>query len=292
MIDKIKKIMEKIKYVFITIFPSFLIGCFCGLLIGIYNLKKDLPEIPINNKEIIQEDKIVFNEHLNANGKDIIIILDFFNFNMYQGDHGNQVNLHLFDYLNNNLKKNDDIYVINLSFDETKNNIENINLLKEDQSSYDFKQINKETYQLEKYISIIRELNPNSKIVLSLSLVKFFINDKIIELSKKYNYKIAQSYVNFSQGGYINRLNILDFIIKEFIYSSKNTMFVTLEGFGALWYNKQISLKDTSSKINKNRLNNYSTSFLTPILAYEYYLNKETNIINKDLLKLREKEFK
>ena len=63
-------------------------------------------------------------------------------------------------------------------------------ILYENKNVHDYNRVIKNVYSLETYIKFIKEKNPNSKIVLSMSFVRFFINDKIINLSKKYNFHL------------------------------------------------------------------------------------------------------
>ena len=147
-----------------------------------------------------------------------------------------------------------------------------------------FGHLTKEGYSLEKYIKFIREKNPNSKIVLSSSFYKPGYNEVAIELSKKYDLKLAQAYFN---DYYINKwMTLIQFY---FLFDKTNTLIVHNGDLVPLLYNiKKVSYLDidiyredvknrffnTNEEISYRNLilsmSYRATSYLTPILAYEY----------------------
>ena len=186
----IKKIIDKILAIIL-----FLI-CLTYLIIIILNTIAyfKYTDVPI---DIVEEDKELISKVVDAKGKDIIIILDTFE-KMDENDkfpHGGSVNYYFNRYIKNELKKEMDVLPILLSSPKhTRADLELI--LYENKNIHDYNKVIKNVYNLETYIKFIKEKNPNSKIVLSMSFVRFFINDKVIDLSKKYNFHIAQAYFN------------------------------------------------------------------------------------------------
>ncbi len=272
---------------------------------------------PKVNKPFLPEDKAKIENFIDGKGKDIIIILDFFeeknsnNEEIYSKyTHGAKVVERFIDYYKNELKKEKyDILPIFLSFDVNSGSHKDIKI-KALLKNKNYKDFIKKSYPLEEYIKIIREKNPNSKIVLSLSISKFGLNDKIIELSKKYDLKLAQAYVNYHDFDQI--LNLIHFYyfidktntlivyngrVKPLLYNVKkinpNNIDMNLNNHIENLKNKDIEFFNSISEERKENyiknefiLNNrfskyYSTSFLTPILAYEYYLNPNSNLIKK-----------
>ncbi len=292
----IKKIIDKILAIIL-----FLI-CLTYLIIIILNTIAYFKynDVPIN---IVEEDKELISKVVDAKGKDIIIILDTFE-KMDENDefpHGGSVNYYFNRYIKNELKKEMDVLPILLSSPKhTRADLELI--LYENKNVHDYNRVIKNVYSLETYIKFIKEKNPNSKIVLSMSFVRFFINDKIINLSKKYNFHIAQAYFNSYES------NQWLWMIHHYLFMNKKDVLIVSNGrlnpilsagknvntndidFNSNGYRNEILKIFDGFEFNedfiKSRfyLNNnpfYSTSYLTPILAYEYYLNPKSNLKRK-----------
>lgn len=292
----IKKIIDKILAIIL-----FLI-CLTYLIIIVLNTITyfKYTDVPI---DIVEEDKELISKVVDAKGKDIIIILDTFE-KMDENDefpHGGSVNYYFNRYIKNELKKEMDVLPILLSSPKhTRADLELI--LYENKDVHDYNKVIKNVYNLETYIKFIKEKNPNSKIVLSMSFVRFFINDKVIDLSKKYNFHIAQAYFNSYES------NQWLWMIHHYLFMNKKDILIVSNGrlnpilsagknvntndidFNLNGYKKEILKNFDGFEFNedfiKSRfyLNNdpfYSTSFLTPILAYEYYLNPKSNLKRK-----------
>ena len=292
----IKKIIDKILAIIL-----FLI-CLTYLIIIVLNTIAyfKYTDVPI---DIVEEDKELISKVVDAKGKDIIIILDTFE-KMDENDefpHGGSVNYYFNRYIKNELKKEMDVLPILLSSPKhTRADLELI--LYENKDVHDYNKVIKNVYSLETYIKFIKEKNPNSKIVLSMSFVRFFINDKIINLSKKYNFHIAQAYFNSYES------NQWLWMIHHYLFMNKKDVLIVSNGrlnpilsagknvntndidFNSNGYRNEILKIFDGFEFNedfiKSRfyLNNnpfYSTSYLTPILAYEYYLNPKSNLKRK-----------
>lgn len=292
----IKKIIDKI--LTITLF----LICLTYLIIIVLNTIAyfKYTDVPI---DIVEEDKELISKVVDAKGKDIIIILDTFE-KMDENDefpHGRSVNYYFNRYIKNELKKEMDVLPILLSSPKhTRADLELI--LYENKNIHDYNKVIKNVYNLETYIKFIKEKNPNSKIVLSMSFVRFFINDKIINLSKKYNFHIAQAYFNSYES------NQWLWMIHHYLFMNKKDVLIVSNGrlnpilsagknvntndidFNSNGYRNEILKIFDGFEFNedfiKSRfyLNNnpfYSTSYLTPILAYEYYLNPKSNLKRK-----------
>lgn len=139
------------------------------------------------------------------------------------------------------------------------------------------KNITETCHSLDNYLKMIRELNPNSKIVLSMSFFKEKQYLYLKELGKKYNIQYAQAYFN-------NFDKILSkfFYLYNYLFTSQiEPLYVTNTKHKPLLYDKQVSIKDLNLKLEEKYYdeNDYSNSYLTPILAYEYYLNDSKNIL-------------
>ncbi len=251
------------------------------------------------HKPFLPKDKEKIEKFIDAKNKDILIILDLFE-NKYPNSektystdsHGYIVTKKFLNYLKYELKKEElDFLPILLSFDLKKDSSNELRLQIMNKKG-GFEHLTKEGYSLEEYIKFIREKNPNSKIVLSLSFYKLGFNDLAIELSKKYDLKLAQAYFN---DYYINKWhNLIQFY---FFFDKTNTLIVHNGDLVPLLYNaKKVSYLDIDidredvknrllKEVNINKFlalntNKYnSTSILTPILAYEYYLNPNSNLI-------------
>lgn len=292
----IKKIIDKI--LAITLF----LICLTYLIIIVLNTIAyfKYTDVPI---DIVEEDKELISKVVDAKGKDIIIILDTFE-KMNENDefpHGGSVNYYFNRYIKNELKKEMDVLPILLSSPKhTRADLELI--LYENKNVHDYNKVIKNVYSLETYIKFIKEKNPNSKIVLSMSFVRFFINDKVIDLSKKYNFHIAQAYFNsYKPDQWL-------WMIHHYLFMNKKDVLIVSNGRlnPILSAGKNVNTNDIDFNLNgfrneilknfdgfefnedfiKSRfyLNNdpfYSTSFLTPILAYEYYLNPKSNLKRK-----------
>lgn len=292
----IKKIIDKILAIIL-----FLI-CLTYLIIIVLNTIAyfKYTDVPI---DIVEEDKELISKVVDAKGKDIIIILDTFE-KMDENDefpHGGSVNYYFNRYIKNELKKEMDVLPILLSSPKhTRADLELI--LYENKNVHDYNRVIKNVYSLETYIKFIKEKNPNSKIVLSMSFVRFFINDKIINLSKKYNFHIAQAYFNsYKPDQWL-------WMIHHYLFMNKKDVLIVSNGRlnPILSAGKNINTNDIDFNSNGYRneilkifdgfefnedfiksrfyLNNnpfYSTSYLTPILAYEYYLNPKSNLKRK-----------
>ena len=292
----IKKIIDKI--LTITLFLICLTYLIIILLNTIAYFK--YTDVPI---DIVEEDKELISKVVDAKGKDIIIILDTFE-KMDENDefpHGGSVNYYFNRYIKNELKKEMDVLPILLSSPKhTRADLELI--LYENKNVHDYNRVIKNVYSLETYIKFIKEKNPNSKIVLSMSFVRFFINDKVIDLSKKYNFHIAQAYFNSYES------NQWLWMIHHYLFMNKKDVLIVSNGrlnpilsagknvntndidFNSNGYRNEILKIFDGFEFNedfiKSRfyLNNnpfYSTSYLTPILAYEYYLNPKSNLKRK-----------
>lgn len=253
------------------------------------------------NKPFNEEDKKVISKFIDAKGKDIIIILDEFE-DKNDYPHGRSVNHHLNRYIKEKLNKEIDVLPILLSISEVEDEKLGHNFfLYQYKEEKGYRKTTKLHYSLENYIGLIRELNPNSKIVLSLSTTVLLLNDKVVTLSKKYNLKVAQAYFNsYAPNQWIWMIHYYLFMNKKDILIVTNSKLNTLS-----ISNKRVSPNDVDLNKNgfreeflkgnngvasegytRNRfyLNNWpfnSTSFLTPILAYEYYLNKNSNLFDK-----------
>lgn len=243
-------------------------------------LEKTLEQEERNNKEITDLDKTILNNELNANGKDIMIILDWFE----KDTHGQDVSDSLLTYFEHYLQKEIDIKIINLSFNKDEDDIEHIDLINYQEKRFDrYIKVSNESYSLDTYLKKIRELNHDSKIVLSLSLHRSNFRNDIIKYSKLYDIKIAQGYFNngffYVETGYNDEpikyyFNVMFWF--NFIMDTTNTIVVsTLDDKPFFWI-KSISL-DNLNISQKNILNMRSVSLLTPSLGYEYYLNKNSN---------------
>lgn len=294
----IKKIIDKI--LAITLF----LICLTYLIIIVLNTIAYFKYTDVSI-DIVEEDKELISKVVDAKGKDIIIILDTFE-KMDENDefpHGGSVNYYFNRYIKNELKKEMDVLPILLSSPKhTRADLELI--LYENKDVHDYNKVIKNVYSLETYIKFIKEKNPNSKIVLSMSFVRFFINDKVIDLSKKYNFHIAQAYFNSYES------NQWLWMIHHYLFMNKKDVLIVSNGKlnPILSAGKNVNTNDVDFYLNGYRkeytsyynrdiydvedgflrtrfyLNNdpfYSTSFLTPILAYEYYLNPKSNLKRK-----------
>ena len=272
---------------------------------------------PKVNKPFLPEDKAKIENFIDGKGKDILIIVDLFeekypNSNKtYSSDtHGEKVSNRFLQYLKDELhQKEFDILPIFISFDLERYSTNELRIQTKNKKGL-FRHLTKEGYSLEEYIKFIREKNPNSKIVLSSSFYKPGYNEVAIELSKKYDLKLAQAYFN---DYFINKwMTLIQFY---FLFDKTNTLIVHNGDLVPLLYNaKKVSYldidiykkhikeqlmkswgEDLYSKYTKEQIEdkNYihmklrmylfyrSTSYHTPILAYEYYLNPESNLKRK-----------
>ena len=272
---------------------------------------------PKVNKPFLPEDKAKIERFIDGKGKDIIIIVDLFeNKSEYTGEihshksHGDKVFNEFLDYIKLELKKEElDVLPILLSFDLEKYSSNELRLQVKKKTRF-FEHLTKEGYSLEEYIKFIREKNPNSKIVLSSSFYKPGYNEVAIELSKKYDLKLAQAYFN---DYFINKwMTLIQFY---FLFNKTNTLIVHNGDLVPLLYNvKKVSYldidiykkhikeqlmkswgKDLYSKYTKEQIENKNyihmklrmylfyraTSYHTPVLAYEYYLNPDSNLKRK-----------
>lgn len=274
----IKKTTKKdiIKFILLSILINFIS---IGIFFYVYIKLEVLDKIVVNNKEISIEDKENFDNELNANGKDIIVIVDMFE---RKGYHGEEVSDRLLIYFKHYLKKDLDIKIIKLSLNKELGNIENLNLIDyKEKRFYRYKSISNNSYSLETYLKKIKELNPNSKIAFSQSTFHYGYQDKLIELSNKYNFKIGLSYFNE-----FNRYNIfLDIYSILWFYlmldKTTNTNVIALERFKPLFIKNYLTINNLKKEYQTYSLKHYSTSFLTPIITYELYLNSNSNIIQK-----------
>ena len=266
---------------FIILFFTFFSTIVVSLLISYDNTYYERLKLNNFDKVYNKDDETILNKELNSNGKDILVILDTFN---YSDNHGNQVSYFFNNYIKEELNKELDFLPIYLNFNEQSPNITNIELLKNRFKNDDFyyKTILKHEYFLEVYLKKLRELNPNSKIVISLSFTKFGFNNEMIKLSKKYDIKIVQGYLNLFK--YYETW--YDYFFWFFYYNifldTTNTIMVTNTKNQPYINIKKLTLNN----LNTKKLNRYyifelsdSNSLLTPVMAYEYYLNPNSNII-------------
>lgn len=242
-----------------------------------------------NNENFIIEDNKILNNKLFAHGKDIIIILDFFH---SDDNHGGDVSSAFLNYFKYFLKKDIDVHPILLSFNKNNMNIEHIDLIEyKEKTLKKYHNVLVKSYSFENYLKKIKDLNADSKIVLSLSIHKSTFKNNIILLSKKYDLKIAQAYLNNGIFDKNHSLTKNEFekeywpiiLWFNFIMDKTNTLVTTNLKNKPLFWIKQISSNELNFNNNEERrkFNNIykSTSFVTPILAYEYYLNKNSNLI-------------
>lgn len=269
------------------------------IIISLLMLWMNEPKV---NKPFLLEDKAKIENFIDGKGKDIIIIVDLFeNKSEYTGEihshksHGDKVFNEFLDYIKLELKKEElDVLPILLSFDLEKYSSNELRLQVKKKTRF-FEHLTKEGYSLEEYIKFIREKNPNSKIVLSSSFYKPGYNEVAIELSKKYDLKLAQAYFN---DYFINKwMTLVQFY---FLFDKTNTLIVHNGDLVPLLYNiKKVSYLDVD--IDREEVRNRlfkvgrevshiqlplrqfynATSYLTPILAYEYYLNPDSNLKRK-----------
>ncbi len=269
------------------------------IIISLLMLWMNEPKV---NKPFLLEDKEKIENFIDGKGKDIIIIVDLFeNKSEYTGEihshksHGDKVFNEFLDYIKLELKKEElDVLPILLSFDLEKYSSNELRLQVKKKTRF-FEHLTKEGYSLEEYIKFIREKNPNSKIVLSSSFYKPGYNEVAIELSKKYDLKLAQAYFN---DYFINKwMTLVQFY---FLFDKTNTLIVHNGDLVPLLYNiKKVSYLDVD--IDREEVRNRlfkvgrevshiqlplrqfynATSYLTPILAYEYYLNPDSNLKRK-----------
>lgn len=274
------------------------------VLISLFMLFMREPKV---DKPFSVKDQSIIEKHINAQGKDILIILDLFerkspyadvNRIIRVGSHGEIVANKFFNYYKFELKKDKlDILPILISFDLKKYTTNELRIQVEKKSV--FLDLTTEGYSLENYIKLIRELNPNSKIVLSTSFFRLGFNEIAVSLSKKYDLKLAQAYLNshgISDWFYYlqthlffdktNALIVHNGEVTPLLYNVKKVSYLDIDIdredvknrlLKEINYNNQEVDKNLALKTSKYN----STSILTPILAYEYYLNPDSNLIKK-----------
>lgn len=250
-----------------------------------------------------QENEINLKILKEQSNKDILIILDDFKNGKFN-DHGTKISSSFIEYYFKYAKENNgkSIKTIFLSFineydnlyrnyDNVENDIREMNcfdLMEQkkyrinisdeyEKNNFYFKQITETCHSLESYLKMIRESNPNSKIVLSMSFSKLGQYLYLKELGKKYNIQYTQAYFNN-----FDRWSDIFMYFYHYIFTNQiEPLYVTNTKHKPLFYDKQVSIKDLNLKLEEKYYdeNDYSTSYLTPILAYEYFLNDGKNIL-------------
>lgn len=266
--------MKNIIKLFIFPIIFFLIVLFNDIFKIINNEKS----ITINNISDINNEKI--NKELFANEKNILIILDNFDKPNY---HGINVSDKLYIYFKNYLKKEVDIKIINLSFNNNSGNLQNLKLINYNGEKIEkYKKVSNNEYSLETYLKQIKKINPNSKIVLSLSVFNYKIYQDIIKLSIKYNFNIGYAYFNnFIINNNYNPINIcrslyLFIYFNIFLDTKTNIKIIAREDYKPLFKN-YLTINYLNKSIVDQYIKNLPTSYLTPILTYEYYFNNSIN---------------
>lgn len=251
------------------------------------------------SKNFNQKDKSRLRSYLSKKReeyKDIIVFLDF-DYSNNKDAHGKIVLDSFFKYFHMVLNKEPDVQIITLTFKDS-NSINDIDIVEYDKISGS-KRILEESYPLENYISAIRELSPRSKILLSTSFIKSRNHNNLVNLSNIYDFKISKGFLNDNilSGKDENRDKIDFHAIYwfNFIMDRTNTILVALNYFKPedVFSNtipksdiKTITLNNLKlyqelSVENKVKLINLfqSSSELTPILGYEYYINDKRNLV-------------
>lgn len=266
--------MKNIIKLFIFLIIFFLIVLFNDIFKIINNEKS----ITINNISDINNEKI--NKELFANEKNILIILDNFDKPNYNGIN---VSDKLYIYFKNYLKKEVDIKIINLSFNNNSGNLQNLKLINYNGEKIEkYKKVSNNEYSLETYLKQIKKINPNSKIVLSLSVFNYKIYQDIIKLSIKYNFNIGYAYFNnFIINNNYNPINIcrslyLFIYFNIFLDTKTNIKIIAREDYKPLFKN-YLTINYLNKSIVDQYIKNLPTSYLTPILTYEYYFNNSIN---------------
>lgn len=211
------------------------------------NIYKNINKYLSLNIELNTTEKLKF-----ENDKDIIIILDTY----FEKDiHGKVVSSFFNDYLKD---INEKINIIYLNYE--KSNLNKITLL--DQK---YNKISNEI-NINTFLKNIRNENPNKKIILSMSFMPFDEYNNLFNITNELNIKISNSYFN-------NIENINDYInmIKFHLYFRNN---------GLIVYNNEkpyFYKKIINSNFLRKDYKNHTTSILTPILSYNYFIKDKND---------------